>query len=162
MPAAAEPALRAVIGGYDAHLPSLSVALPDGRTGWAQRNNGPVGGCFQAALATYLQIPLDEIEFTNIDELASWALKRELMVVQRTEPPADGSLWVGVTPPLLEGDAAEACRAETGCDPRHCFVGVEDRLYFDPQSGWVLPAGVELQPTTEVEYMFTVEPVNPT
>lgn len=111
------------IDGYRAVLRSYRTRLPDGRTGWYQRSNGPDGGCLRAAVATATQIPYDDVPalFTDGD---LWAFADERGYEAR---PLEQ--WQCEQHPQYLGFTAT----------RHVVVCAFGRIYFDPASGWVFP-----------------------
>jgi hypothetical protein len=155
VPAAAEPALRAIIDGHEAELPQLSVEGPGGVRCWFQRSQVD---CFRPAAATALGVDYDELEgVRSLGDLIDWAAARGSRVNFHLEPPDDGRLWIGVTPPLLDGEAAEPFLA-AGVEPNHTFVGWHGKVFHDPASGWRLPPGIETIPPTEAALILTVDP----
>lgn len=150
-----EPALRKVINGHPAVLPALSGEARWGRV-WFQRDERD---CFRPTVASALGVHYDELEgVRSIADLIDWAAGRGSRVNFHDEPPSDGRVWIGLTPPLLEEPEASEYRDRYGVEPNHAFVGLGRRVLHDPASGWGFPAGIEPVPPTAVETILTVDP----
>lgn len=114
-------------------LPS-TVALPDGNVGYNIRRGDD---CYQAAIATCLQAPYEEVPDSQIDErLASgytveqvnksarerlrvWLAGRGLRQVAHDRLPVDLSRWIGIV-------------HRPGSFQDHCFVMARDSILHDP------------------------------
>jgi hypothetical protein len=112
--------------------------LPDGTTGYFVRLPR-LDDCFSAAVATVLQVPIDDVPDPRIDErlragdepheidgqawnaLDDWLAARRLRIVLHRIVPACRRRWIGVVP--FPGDFQH-----------HCLVMAGDQLLFDPQA----------------------------
>lgn len=110
--------------------------LADGTLGWAVRDNR-ADDCFTAAVATCLQVPIEEIPDPAIDsrlaagetieeidtaardQFERWLASRDLEMVLHRNVPARRLRWIGVVP--LRGAFND-----------HCLVMSRDALLFDP------------------------------
>jgi hypothetical protein len=110
--------------------------LVDGTLGWGARQHRS-DDCFAAALATCLQIPIEEVPDPRIDErlaagdsvedidddardeLERWLTGRNLRMVLHRVVPAARRRWIGIVP--LRGAFTD-----------HCVVMSDARLLFDP------------------------------
>lgn len=143
------PAIQMVVDGVPAVLPQLRVLLRGGRVGWYQRTQVD---CYTAAVATALRVPYDELPlFRNDTELDMWAVDHGYRMERHHEPPVDRACWLGVSP-----------RFETHGGARHMLVMSHARVLFDPAMGWVFEGGQRAEPTRQLEYGITLEPMEGT
>jgi hypothetical protein len=145
--------LPSPIGPVEALLPKLSCELPNGATGYYQRQHDD---CLRAALATVLQVPYEEVpDFrgdgpgTHADELAceeaqwEWARSLGLRLRIANRPPKGVDTFLAVSP--------------AGEDRfRHVLAVVAGHV-FDPGGGFILPPGFEPE-VVKVEYIEFFEP----
>jgi hypothetical protein len=114
--------------------------------------------CLQAAIATAVQIPYEQVPVTAptgaggqgewlrvYSRLWEWSAALGFAMAFHTDPPFSETPWVGVTP-----------RGEDGY--RHTIVIANGILYFDPASGFETPDGTEIATTREIEYAITFHP----
>lgn len=142
---AAEQPLRMTVDGIELVLPHRTVRLPDGDVGYFQTTNDPdAGGCFAAALATLMQVPLEDLgRMHTLRDLAAWADPRGLDYYPCDDLHA--RRWMGFA-------------------DQHVIVGTwGGRIYFDPASGWMTadgrrgPSIVQRAPEG-LQYAVTLEP----
>jgi hypothetical protein len=126
-------AIEQVYGSAPKHV----VPLADGSLGYRTRRDDD---CFAAALATCLQIPIEQVPDPQIDrrlavgesaaeivdsmneELRSWLADRGLAMVTHHKVPPPRRRWIGIVP--IRGDFQD-----------HCLVFDRDQLLFEP-AGW--------------------------
>jgi hypothetical protein len=110
--------------------------LEDGTLGYPMRVPR-TDDCFAAAIATTLQVPIEEVPDPRIDErlaageapeeidrrvwanLTSWLASRDLRIIPHRKVPAARRRWIGVVP--ISGNFRS-----------HCLVMSHERLLFDP------------------------------
>jgi hypothetical protein len=118
--------------------------LADGSTGWYPRYERAYSrgdDCFPAALATVLQVPVDELPDAHIDErlaagedpeaidrsvwaeLERWLEKRRLRIVRHRMLPVAEPRWLGICP-------------VAGWFQSHALAMSEDQVLFDPVVAW--------------------------
>jgi hypothetical protein len=129
-------------------MPGITKTLADGSIGYAARPRW-LGGrwfpreddCFASALATVLQVPIDELPDPRIDErlaagesageiarsakaeFGRWLVEHGLRMVKHRSLARASSLprWLGICP-------------NEGCFQDHCLVMAKDAMLFDPGS----------------------------
>jgi hypothetical protein len=115
-------------------MSSRQVRLCDGSTGFLVQTGDD---CWAAAVATVLQVPLDDLPRARIDErlrrgespieidrsvrceFDAWLAARRLRMVLHRTVPVDSERWIGVVP--LKGSFQS-----------HCLVMNKSELLFDP------------------------------
>ncbi len=136
---------------------ALVVRLPTGHRAWYQRREDD---CFCAALATLMQVDIEQLPDPRIDErleagddpevidreagqaLAVWLTVRGWRLAYHATPPVDRGAWIGVSPG--EGPFSD-----------HCLVMCLDRFVHDPASNW----SAQVQHIFEVDHGYTIEPL---
>jgi hypothetical protein len=131
-----------------------TLDLPDGTVGYFVRHPRR-DDCLAAALATTLQVPIDEVPDPRLNEraragedldavsrsawaqLERWLAARRLRMVTHRKVPAARGRWIGVVP--LRGWAD------------HCMVMSRAEVLFDPVRDFPLVALAKLLPAAEVE-----------
>jgi hypothetical protein len=130
--------------------------------------------CFQAAIATVTQIPIEEVPDLNIDRrlkegadpdelnrmgwdrIDRWAAKRGLTPRLWEQVPVPRRRWIGVV-------VIEASRFARGHDEPvfddHCLIMSFDRLIFDPMCSVTPPPGMRLMDfrPTDITYGITFD-----
>jgi hypothetical protein len=114
--------------------PPATIRLADGTIGYHVRRSDD---CFAAAIATVLQVPIEElpdprlderlaageqaeeISQSMFDELHHWLASRGLEMVVHRRPPANRRRWIGIVP-------------MHGVFNDHCLVMDRERCLFDP------------------------------
>jgi hypothetical protein len=118
--------------------------------------------CFQAAIATCTQIPIEQVPDLQLDKRLSegtspeeisraswdridwWAVKRRLRLTYFDHVPVPRERWIGVIeyrgPVPTEHHASGGNHGFTD----HCLVMCHDRLVFDPSCSVRVPAGMRL------------------
>jgi hypothetical protein len=114
-------------------LPELTTDLPDGMTGYYERD---FYDCLHCSVATLLQMPYEEITGLKEEGEAATLLARfardsglELRAHPADEPP--DHLWIGVSYPFPHKQDGHV---------RHAYVMSGSELFFNP-SGWRYPDG---------------------
>jgi hypothetical protein len=110
--------------------------LADGTVGWFIRLPR-LDQCWQAAVATCLQVPLDDVPDARLDarqmegesveridssakrEFEAWLARRGLQMVEHRTPPWQHPRWIGIVP-------------DVGHFNDHCMLMCGDRVLFDP------------------------------
>lgn len=147
--------IETTIDGHRATLPNLYCTLPGGEIGWFQRNQND---CLRAAVATVAGVPYDDVLDTEpvggrggqgaslalYERVWRWAMERGLRLAFHTELPCVDGMWIGVSP--LGDDGY-----------RHTIVAKGLEKYHDPASGFLLPPGLAVERTAEIEYAITIE-----
>jgi hypothetical protein len=126
----------------------LTVRLDDGTIGYCMRP-GRDDDCFRAAIATVLQVPIEDVPDPQFDRrledgwdvdsiteatwaaLIDWLSCRHLRVILHTEPPMRRKRWIGVVP-------------DRGGRPfrNHSLVMTRGEILFDPAANcWHLRDG---------------------
>ena len=122
-------ALGAKLGYYE-------MKLRDGTLGYSMRR---ADDCFQAAIATYLQVPPHEVPDLHLDELLvagkdpeeitrsawqtmlRWADQSGLIILTHTEPPTTKKRWIGIV-------------TNSGIFGDHCLVLNRREILHNPMS----------------------------
>jgi hypothetical protein len=152
------PLLRAL-----AFLLPRTVPLPDGTVGYVAR--GRWDDCFASALATTLQVPIEQVPDPRIEErtqagespesidrsawqeLERWLAGRGLAIEEHRDfkDAATRERWIGVV-------------HQPGWFNDHCLVMCHDRVLFDPtvyDPDWARVAGVRVWRADEVSYGYS-------
>jgi hypothetical protein len=135
-----EPAIDTVMDGRRVVLDELTAALPGGRTGYYQRSQTD---CLQAAAATCLQVPYEDLEgIRHYLDLYIFAAQREMSIRfhRHDELPPTPDLWIALTPKFAGYNGA-----------RHTVVGEGEREFFDPASGWRFEDGTRPPGADEID-----------
>ena len=138
---------------------ALVERLEDGRLAWSQRREDD---CMAAAVATLLQVPIEQVPDSRYDEqieagvphaivvsqaladMASWATSRGLRMRFHHPPPVDRDAWLAVAPGDGPGDS-------------HIAVCSGAELVFDPAANWLVPAGCKVAPLGPVASGITFD-----
>jgi hypothetical protein len=129
-------AVHLIAAGMRRHFQRSVVRLPDGTIGYYERG-GRTDDCWPAAVATCLQVPIDDVPDPRIDErlnagvepgevnrsawteFFAWLADRRLRMTVHTSPPVRRRRWIGVVElPGLFMD--------------HCLVMSRATILFDP------------------------------
>lgn len=129
-----------------------AVPLPNGDTGWCVRRSDD---CLAAAVASLLQVPIDQVPDPNLDasiaaganadelatqmwsDLSRWAQDRGLQMTYHEQVPVDADRWIGIIPMFGFGLAAFA---------DHCVVCMRDgTILFDPTCNVTVRPGLRLK-----------------
>jgi hypothetical protein len=133
---------RGLIAALSANAPR-TVDLSDGTVGYFVRAPR-VDDCWAAAVATCVQVPIDEVPDSRIDErlragehpdeisrsaweeFGPWLAERGLRMLVHRKVPARSKRWIGIIPmPGILGD--------------HCILMSGAQALFDPTQDFVLP-----------------------
>lgn len=142
----------AIYGGHRIFIrEEKTCEMPGGLVGYYMTEHG---GCLQAAAATVLQRPLEDLpDTTRSGVLRQWAEANGyyLTTVRPGVDPRPEGLAIGVSVSFPDGLIANA---------RHTVVLRDGRIVFDPASCFLWPGGHPVQPTTagEIEYALTFQP----
>jgi hypothetical protein len=129
----------------------MVVRLPTGERGYYQTRNDD---CMRAAVATCLQVPIEDVPDPRLDErlaagddpdeldrlaraeLEGWLAGRGLRLVRHWRLPVDRERWIGVSPgPGEFGDhVLVMTRAEILFDPASYIPGMERLARLRPLS----------------------------
>jgi hypothetical protein len=167
--ATAEAAFNAGMAAAYADF-SKPVRLPDGTLGYPVRAPRS-DDCMAAALATCLQVPIDEVPDPRLDErleagepvdeinesasqeLLNWLADRGLERVLHSTMPVAQKRWIGIVP-------------MPGTFNNHCLVMAGNDLLFDPvdprQSGEMNGRRLRAFGADDVRYGFSFAPSRPT
>ena len=132
------------------------MQLRDGTLGYSMRR---ADDCFQAAIASALQVPMPEVPDWRLDEhlaagkdpeaigrsawltMIRWADRRGLTIVIHTEPPISERRWIGIVP-------------ATGTFDDHCLVMSRREILHDPMS--FLPNSSSGHQPGDIEFGITI------
>jgi hypothetical protein len=125
--------------------------LPDGRVGYFQRSTRD---CFEACVATVLQMPLGVFPKRTPPGPHQWATveaaaaRRGLRPVEHRDAlPVDRAIWIGVGHPLI-------------ADFRHTVVMRHGEILHDPASGVELPPDYTRLEIGPLAYGVTFDPID--
>jgi hypothetical protein len=159
------PLLRGL--NFSAFPPSPTVRLPDGTVGYCVRAPR-TDDCWAAAVATVLQVPIQDVPDAQLDhrlragekpetidrdaraKMSQWLQGRGIRMVEHAQVPVAIPRWIGVVP--LRGWFND-----------HCLVMSESNVLFDPTVDVSVAFGgarVRLFRAQDVASGFSFSPLN--